>query len=136
MSNLPFPFNGTEAIAEAPIDQDLMDNKYRKNIEFLCDEIDNISGGGGGGGVAVNARPEVGLISQGGETNEAIYWKKRFHVNEHMRTQDPNNISGFNPKGDEVGNELLVFMQTNDDNWGFSADPNSYLGETMIIQKD
>jgi TRAP-type mannitol/chloroaromatic compound transport system substrate-binding protein len=46
---LPFPFNPNQTDAKSPIDEQLMDDNIRENIEYLETQV----GGGGGGGGAI-----------------------------------------------------------------------------------
>ena len=47
------PFSGGEAKAKEPINQDLMDLKYKENIEDLDSRVTTLEGGGGSGGGGV-----------------------------------------------------------------------------------
>ena len=125
------PFSGTEAKAKEPINQDLMDLKYKENIEDLAAQIDAISIGGSGGTDAGS----IGEILLGGETNEGRLWKRRFNLIQHMLNQDSSNPSGFDPEGKSLKNELLSFIQTNDTGLTLGVDFDTYLGNYLIVQK-
>lgn len=126
------PFSGNEAKAKEPINEDLTDLKYKENIEDLAAQIDAISGGGSGGGVDTG---DIGEILLGGDTNEGRYWKRRFHVLEHMLNADSDNPSGFDPEGHDLKNELLTFIQSNDTGLSIFGSTNTYLAQQFIIAK-
>ena len=63
---LPFPFSAGQTDAESPIDQDLMNENFQQNIEYLDTQI----GAGGGGGLPPAdrqaARPRHHVGANGG----------------------------------------------------------------------
>jgi len=127
---LPYPFTGSETLAKEPIDQELFDEKVRQNIEYL----DSVSGGGGGGSVGdAGARGE---ILAGGETNEAVFTKKRFHV-----TQS-NLANSALKEGAEFGSHdirrRLVHYESNDPTWVYaiSTTGKAYLDQVIELAKD
>jgi len=125
------PFSVDQTAAEAPIDNDLMEIKIQENLEDLADQIDSISAGGGGAA-------DTGTIAEiklGGETNEAIYWKRRFSPLQHMRNADSENPSGFDPEGVSLRNEMLAFLQINDSGVILVPSSDSYLGQGADIAK-
>jgi len=126
-------FDPLEAKAKEAIDENLMDLKYKENIENLADQIDALSIGGSGGSVDTGV---FGEITLGGETNEGVYWKRRFSPFQNQLNQDPENIGGFDPEGKDLKNEMLAFLQSNDAGITRVADAPSYLGELARISKD
>lgn len=126
------PFTGTEADAKEPVNEDLMKLKYKANIEDLANQIDSISAGGGGAADAGS----IAEIKIGGETNEAIYWKRKFSSAQHMLNADSENPSGFDPEGKSLKNELLSFIQINDNGILYGGDTKAYLGQYLSIAKD
>lgn len=130
--SLLHPFAGTETKAKEPINEDLMDLKIRENLEDLAIQIDAIPSGGGGAG----SSGEVGQIISGGETDEATYWKRRFHPLEQMLHADPKNPSGFDPEGNSLKNEMLEFIQSNDTGFNVNTTATAYLGQLLEISKD
>ena len=131
--SLPHPFSGLEAKAKEPINEALTDLKYKENIESLSAQIDAIVGGGSGGAVDTGS---IGELLLGGETDEAIYWKRRFSPLEHMLSADSANPSGFDPEGKSVRNEMLTFIQSNDSGIkSYPSDSRYYLNNTMALVK-
>ena len=45
---LNFPFTGTETLAKEPLDEQLMDQKVRQNLEGLDTRVTALEGGGSG----------------------------------------------------------------------------------------
>lgn len=127
------PFAGTEAKAKEPINESLMDLKYKENIEDLAAQIDAIpSGGVVGSGSTLG---EIGSIDIGGETNEPVFWKRKFSVLENMLSSDASNPSGFDPEGINIRNELLTFTQGLDGGVTTAANANAYLGRVVIVDE-
>ena len=103
------------------------------NLDALKELVDAAGGGGGGGGAESSGA--IGEIILGGETDEAIYWKRRFSPLEHMLNADSKNPTGFDPEGKSLKNELLQFIQSNDAGLTLGIDSTNYLGQYLVIAK-
>jgi len=128
--------------AKSPINQLLMYGNaslskggVKFNFDALSDRVIALEAGGGGGGGGASDTGAIGKIILGGETNEPIYWKRRFHPLQHMLNADSKNPSGFDPEGKSLKNELLQFIQSNDAGLSISADNNTYLGQLLVVAK-
>ena len=118
------PYAGTEMKAKSPLIEDTMDKKVKENLEDLDTRLVAVSGGSGG---AVDTGA-FGEILLGAESNEGVYWKRRFSPLQNQLNQDPNNIGGFDPEGKDLKNEMLTFLESNDNGIANVVQATSYLG--------
>ena len=132
------PFTGTEAKAKEPVNEDLMDKKFKENIEDLAVQIDNIQSGGGPSSI----EDLLGTILTDKRlfSNEGVYFKKRFHVQTH-RGDSRSSKNDFDTQGiDLEGNDKetrFFYKHDNATGYGLSVDPDAYYkGTTPFIPKD
>lgn len=132
------PFTGTEAKAKEPVNEDLMDKKYKENIEDLAVQIDNIQTGGGSSSI----EDLLGTILTDKRlfSNEGVYFKKRFHVLTH-RGDSRTSKNDFDNQGvDLEGNDKESrFFYKHDDSINYSDDFDAdayYKGTTGFLLKD
>lgn len=130
--------------AKSPINETLMQGNegtqtggVRHNFEALKDRIVALeaSSGGGGGGAADNGA--IGEITLGGETDEGVYWKRRFSPFQNLNTGESNDSKeGFDPEGKKEKEELLHFLQSNDNSSiNYISNSTAYNGEYITIDK-
>lgn len=84
------PFLGTETKAKEPINEDLMDQKIRVNLENLQTQVDGLATGSGGG-AEVGASKFADIIA-GGLDNVARHWKRRYHIFENTLDNQSNDF--------------------------------------------
>ena len=122
------PFTGTEAKAKEPVNEDLMDKKFKENIEDLAVQIDDIQTGGGGPSSIEDLFGTI-LTDKRLFSNEGVYFKKRFHVQTHRgdsrTSKNDFDSQGMNLEGNDK--ETRVFYKhDNAIGYGLNAGTSAY----------
>ena len=125
------PFTGTEAKAKKPVNEDLMDKKFKENIEDLAVQIDVISGGSGVAALDTNA---LGEIKQGLETNDPKFFRLRYSPFSNVLNSGEKldgDRTGFDPEGKLQSRWISI--QDNDTGNNTQALANAYQGQSFRI---
>ena len=123
--------------AKSPIDVALMDTGLRLNLDDHEARIVALEGGGGGsgGGGDLN-NPNFAVTAAGLETNDAKFFRRRFHVATVTNGQS-KNIESFDFEGNDPGTRFIYdpegrSLKTS----SFVADTDQYKGQILELEKN
>lgn len=133
------PILSTEVDAKSPIDVNLMTNKVKENFDDHEARILALEGGGGSGGGSSGADdPKYGSIVAGLETNEPVFWRKKYDLFETILASGEKNNGdmGFDPEGTDQ-TRWMGFELPYDGSMGVTFDTqlnnNTYRGDYSFI---
>ncbi len=126
----------TQTDAKSPIDVQLMDTGLRLNFDDHEARILALEAGGGssGGSTDPELDPRYGSIVSGCRTNEAKYWRKRYHSVQQVLNSGEKilDVSGFDPSQEDQSRWINT---TDHVRFTILSDTEAYLGEYTVVPK-